>query len=77
MIKTKNIASVSDVATRTDLIKSKETEIKKMSVSMNVTVDDIVNSSKFKKKRNDQWLLKDMNMQNRYEKEMRKFNAYW
>ena len=49
----KNVVVANDVATRTDWIKSKETKIKKTSVSMNVTADDEVNSNKFKKKRNN------------------------
>ena len=53
LIKTKNAVTASDVATRTDLIKSKKIKIKKMSISMNVIADDGVNLNKFKKKRND------------------------
>ena len=47
----KNAVVANDVATRTDLIKSKETKIEKMFMSMNVIADDAINSNKFKKRR--------------------------
>ena len=62
LIKTKNVVAASDVATRIDLIKNKETKAEKTSVSMNIIVDNEINSSKFKRKQNDWWHLKDMNM---------------
>ena len=54
LIKTKNVTAASDVATRTDLIKNKKTEIEKALMSMNVTADDKINLNKFKKKRSNQ-----------------------
>ena len=53
LIKTKNAVAINDVATRTDLIKNKKRKRKKTSMSMNVTADDEINSSKFKRKQND------------------------
>ena len=49
LIKTKNVVTANDVATRTDFIKNKKTETEKMSMSMNVTADHKVNLNKFKK----------------------------
>ena len=51
LIKMKNVVIVNDVATKADLIKSKETETEKASVSMNVIADDEINLNKFKRKR--------------------------
>ena len=76
MTKTKNAVAASNVATKVDLIKNKETKTEKISMSINVTADDEINLRKFKKRRSDQWHLKDINMQNRYEKKIRKLNAY-
>ena len=77
LIKTKNLIVANGVATRTDLIKNKKTKIEKTLMSMSVTADDEINSNKFKRKRSDRWYLKDMNMQNKYRKKIRKLNAYW
>ena len=77
LTQTKNAVAANDVATRIDLIKNKEIKTKKTSVSMNVINYDKVNLNKFKRRRNDRWHLKDMNTQNKHEKEMRKFNIYW
>ena len=77
MIETKNAAAASDVATRINLIKNKETETEKMLMSMNVTIDDEINLNNFKRKQNDWWYLKDINMQNKYEKKIHKLNIYW
>ena len=77
LIKKKNAVAASDVATRTDLIKSKETEAEKASVSMSVIVEDEVDLNRFKRRRSDRWHLKDISMQKKYEKKMRKFNVYW
>ena len=48
-----------------------------MLILTSVIADDKINLNKFKKRRNDRWYLKDMNMQNRHKKKMRKFNVYW
>ena len=53
LIKRKNVVAASNVATRTDLIKNKEIKTEKTSMLMNVTADDEINSSKFKRKRSD------------------------
>ena len=50
VIKTKNVVAANDLATRIDLIKSKETEIEKASMSMSVTADNEINLNKFKRK---------------------------
>ena len=42
-----------------------------------MTADDEVDLNKFKRRRNDRWYLKDISMQNRYEKKICKLNAYW
>ena len=45
----KNAVAANDIATRINLIKNKETEVEKISVSMNVIIDDEINLNKFKK----------------------------
>ena len=60
LIKTKNAVAANDVATRTDLIKNKKTKAEKVSVSMNMTINDEVNLNKLKKRRSDRWYLRDM-----------------
>ena len=55
LIKTKNAVAASDVATRTDLIKSKKIKVKKIFMSISVTADDEINQINLKenKKIND------------------------
>ena len=53
LIKMKNVVAANDVATKIDLIRNKETEIKKTLMSMNVTVDNEINFNKFKRKQSD------------------------
>ena len=45
----KNAIATNDVATKVDLIKSKETKIKKALISMSVTADDKVNLNRLRK----------------------------
>ena len=47
----KNVVTANDVATRTNLIKSKKTKTEKTSVSMNVIANDEINLNKFKRRR--------------------------
>ena len=53
LTETKNAAVANDIATRIDLIKSKETEVEKISMSINMIVNDEINLSKFKRRRSD------------------------
>ena len=75
-IKTKNVIAANDIATKVDLIKNKEAEIEKVSMSISVTVDNEINLKKFIRKRSDRWHLKNINTQNWHEKKVRKLNAY-
>ena len=49
LIKTENAVAANDVATRTDLIKSKEIKTEKTLMSLSRIVDDEVNSNEFKR----------------------------
>ena len=49
LIETKNIVIANDVAIKIDLIKNKKIKVKKISVSINITVDNEINLNKFKK----------------------------
>ena len=50
LTETKNAVVASDVATRTDLIKNKKTEIEKTSLLMNVITDNKINLNRSKRK---------------------------
>ena len=76
MTETKNAVIANDVATKVNLIKNKKTKAEKMSVPMNVIVDDEINSSKFKKRRSDRRHLRNMNTLNKYKKKIYKLKIY-